>query len=251
MHRHVRIAALITAAMAVAAGAPKVAQAISNMELFRVATVEVEGLRYLEREDVAHTAAVPEGSSVWDDSAPIAERLEGHPGIRGAGVRRKFPGTLVLEIEERVPVALYPNPTLVPVDAEDMLLPFDPAGHRVDLPLVQPHRTGSTEGGAGPALTPVQIRTLAAELDRLSRVRPDLAASVSDVALDAWGDVVLRIEEPAVALRYALPLSPNRLEEGLVVLADVLDRNPGHTPIEVDLRFADQVVVRLSPSRGR
>jgi hypothetical protein len=56
--------------------------------------------------------------------------------------------------------------------------------------------------------------------------------------------LVARWADPEVdfLLPYGLPQA--RLREGLIALADAIARAPGEMPIEIDLRFADQVVVR-------
>jgi len=56
----------------------------------------------------------------------VAVRLRAHPLIRAVEVSRRLPGTLVVEVEERVPVGLVPTPTLQPVDRD---------GHRLPLAL--------------------------------------------------------------------------------------------------------------------
>ena len=53
-----------------------------------------------------------------------------------------------------------------------------------------------------------------------------------------------RWSTPAVAFLFDAGTPPRRIREGLVVLADVLGREPGKTPMVIDLRYADQVVVR-------
>jgi cell division septal protein FtsQ len=248
MRRGVGIVVLVTATMAIAVILPRLGQTISRLELFNVTEVKVQGVRYLAEEEVRHTAMVPVGASLWDDLAPIVERLEAHPGIRNASAERRFPGTLVVAIEEKEPVALAPNPTLTPVDVEGAFLPFDPSLARLDLPLLRATREGN---GNAAALSPAQVRALTAELNHLGEIEPNLLASVSDVALDSWGHVVLHLEEPSVRLRYPSPLSPQRLREALIVLDDALARNPDRPPVEIDLRFAEQVVIRLPRAQER
>lgn len=221
-------------------------EAVAEAELFRVAVVELEGSRYLTEAEALETAAVPPDASMWDRTEDVAERLRAHPLVHEARVRRRLPRTLVLEVVERDPVALLPTPALAPVDRDGRRLPVDPAFHLLDLPLVQPEQEGT-----GRALTPPQIRSLASEVHRISELDPLLHESLSDVTVGAWGEVVLRLGEPRVTLRYPAPLTAGRLREGLLVLADAMERHPDRTPETVDLRFADQVVVRLHSSTAR
>lgn len=253
MRRGVMVFALVGAAAGVVIAGPWVSEAVAGAELFRVKHVELEGVRYLDRAELLALAAVPSDLSIWADLDPVAERVRAHPLVHEGRVRRRPPATLVLEITERQPVALVPVPVLAPVDREGTILPIDPALHRLDLPLLHPRPEGSRPGvgDEGSTLTPAQLRTLSEEVVRVGALEPRMAASLSDVAIDAWGDVILHLDAPAVAIHYRPPLAPHRLREGLKVLSDALVRAPDRAPRAVDLRFADQVVVRYSHPNGR
>jgi hypothetical protein len=246
-------------------GVGRVAKALTQVEWFHVRTVELEGNRYLGQEEAMAHLSLSSQRSVWDDLEPVEARLRSHPLVLEARVRRRPPSTLILTVTERDPVAFLPTPVLAPVDRDGRRLPIDPSEHPLDLPLLQAGTegwngagTGGTvspgapdgEGGDG-TLTPVQLRILAGEVSRLGALEPDVAASLSDAALDRWGDVILRLSEPAVEIRYRPPLAPGRLREGLQVLGDALDRAPERRPRAVDLRFEDQVVVRYTPPTPR
>ncbi len=248
MRRGIGLFVAISLGMLVVLEAPTVTRAVSRAEVFHVGDVSVEGALYLTPEEVLTATAIPMGISVWDDLQPLAARLKSHPLVREARVRRRFPNGLILEVQEREPIALLPNPMLTPVDSEARLLPISPAGLRMDLPLVQPRRDPAAHGAE---LTPAQLRELTAELARLQALDPPLLASVSEVALDSWGDILLHLSQPRVTLRYRAPLIPARLNDGFRVLTDALEREPDRTLVSVDLRFADQVVVRFSDSLRR
>ena len=241
------ILVLISLTMVSAVLLPRLSERLAGVEFFRVTEVSVEGNRYLSAEEIREAAGLRSDANVWDDRGPILEHLLAHPAIGSARIGRRLPSRLAIEVVEREPVALLPNPMLVPVDAEGTILPIDPVAHRLDLPLLHPRRDPA---GKGPPLDALQLRMLVTELQRMAQVNPDVLASVSDVGLDLWGDVVMRMEN-GVVLQYRTPLSSRRLQEGLTVLADAIERNPGRRPAEIDLRFADQVVVRLAPSNGR
>jgi cell division septal protein FtsQ len=246
MRRGTGLLGLVGATAALSLGVTHLPEVLSESDLFRVAQVDVEGARYLAEEEALEVAAVASDANLWDRTDDVAERLRGHALIQDARVRRRFPRTLVLEVVERDPVALLPTPTLTPVDRHGRSLPVDPAFHVLDLPLLQPAQEGMDR-----SLTPAQIRDLASEIHRLSRLDPLLHGSLSDVSMGSWGEVVLRLAEPRVTVRYPPPMTPGRLREGLLVLADVMERHPDRTPNTVDLRFADQVVVRLDSSAAR
>lgn len=221
-------------------------ETLASMELFRVDRIQLQGARYLELDEAVARAGIPEGLSVWDDLDVLSERLATHPLVMEARVGRRLPSTLVLRVREREPVALVPTPGLVPVDAEGRFLPIDPVQHALDLPLLRP--TLELEGRV---LSSGELRTLVGEVNRIAELEPVLAASISEASLDAWGDAVVHLVEPRTALQYRPPLTPDRLEEAYRVLADAMQRRPDEIPAVIDLRFADQVVVRYSPRNPR
>lgn len=248
MRRGIGLFVTISLGMLIVLELPPVVHALSQAEIFRVVDVSVEGAQHLTRDEVLTAAAIPARMSIWDEMEPLAVRLRSHPLIREVRIRRRLPRRLVLQVWEREPVALLPRPTLTPVDREAHLLPISPVGRRMDLPLLQPRRD---DGAEGTELTPVQLRELTSELSRLGELDPAVLALVSEVALDSWGDILVHLGQPRVTLRYRAPLVPARLSDGLRVLTDALEREPDRTLVSVDLRFADQVVVRFFDSQGR
>lgn len=241
--RRLGVLAVVTLGATAALLYGRAAEALTGMELFRVEGIEVEGTHYLERDEVVAWAALPPDLSLWDDLGPLEERLAVHPLVREVRVRRRLPRTLVVVLQERQPVALYPGPVLVPVDAEGRRLPIDPAAHRLDLPLLAP-------GPDTRVLGPDELGVLAAEVARLAQLEPRMAASLSDAALDPWGDMELRLDPPGVVLHYRPPLTPAGLMQAARVLTDARERAPDRTITVVDLRFGGQVVVRTIPRRG-
>ena len=232
-------------AVASAALASRLPEALARMELFRVREVRLQGNRFLTQEEAARTVALPPGANVWDDLSAWEERLAAHPLVKEAKVRRRLLGTLVAEVVEREPVALVPSPTLEPVDAEGRILPIDPARHRLDLPILTPWGSGGEE-----VLTLTQRRILAAEVARLGEADPELVARLSELSLDRRGDLRARIWEPAVTLSLPLGLPSRRIREGFAALADAGERFEGRAATDLDLRYQDQVVVRLGRSKG-
>ena len=219
---------------------PRVPEALATMEAFRVTEVEIHGLRYLTRSDVLETMHIEPESSVWGDLDSWAEALQAHPLVRTARVERRIPNGLVISIGERVPVALVSTPTVEPVDREGVRLPLDPAEHRFDLPLVDLLRAPA----AGSRLLPGKARQLVAEVARLMSFDTAFLQMVSEVR---WGErrsIVARGIDPEVEFLLLFGASPDRLREGLNALAHAVSDAPGELPEVIDLRFADQIVVR-------
>src|SRR5688572_21190698 len=86
------------------AAALKARTALAQVDWFRVRSVRVEGVRYLTTDEIERVAGVPPDANLWDDVAPVVARLGAHPLVREVSIRRRLPGTLVVEVEERRPV---------------------------------------------------------------------------------------------------------------------------------------------------
>jgi len=210
------------------------------MEAFRVTAVEIQGLRYMTRSDVLGAIGIGPETSVWGNLDTWAEALEAHPMVLTATVERRIPDALLVSVAERVPVALVSTPTVEPVDEEGIRLPLDPAEHRLDLPLVEVSRAPA----AGSRLLPGQARELLAEVGRLTRADAPFIQMVSEVS---WGEnrsIVAHGVGPGVEFLLPLGALPGRLREGLSALAHAISNMPDEVPEVIDLRFADQVVVR-------
>ncbi len=220
----------------------RVPAALSSMKTFRVRTVEFRGLRFMARSRALQDLRLTPRTTVWVNTHLLAERLETDPLVKTAHVRRKVPSTLVVDVVERRPVALVPMPTLVPVDASGLRLPIDPARHHLDLPIME-----SVDPPApGARFLPSRSRELAAEVARLVEADTAFYQMVSDIAETGDGTVRARWSDPPVDFLLRPDTPPGRLREGLAVLQDALAREPEHAPTVIDLRYADQVVVRRS-----
>jgi cell division protein FtsQ len=254
MRRWLAFVSALGVAVVLAGALARVPEALAGVEAFRIREIRLEGNRFLSQEEAAKASAISPLASVWDDLDPIEARLRDHPLVADVKAKRRFPGTLVLEVVERQPVALVPNPTLEPVDALGRFLPIDPAKHHLDLPIIN-----LWGGGGGAALTAAQRRLVAEEITRLSQWDPEFVAGLSEVTLDPGGDLraeVWRRDDQGdiwdlpVTLRFRPNLPDRRVQEGLRVLGDAMTRFEGATVADLDLRYADQVVVRLDRTRG-
>lgn len=244
MRRLLRVGLWLAVALGVALGAAWLPDALAELETFRAKDFEVVGERVLDEKHVLGVASIPSWVSVFDDMGPWETRLESDPLIREAHITRELPATLIVHIEERVPVAFVATPLLEPVDRDGRVLPLDPGEHRLDLPLL---RAGP---GDGSALSSPRVRILAREVERLTADDPSFMAAVSEISLDEEGDCTA-IVWGDIRLLFRPPLSHRRLRDGLSALEDANRRRPELRTSVVDLRYQDQVVVSYERRRGQ
>ena len=199
--------------------------ALQELDFFHVRSIEVEGVRYLDPAVVARSLEVDTLRSVWDELRPLEVRVAGHPQVASVSVERRLPGTLVVRIEERTPVAFAATVDgLEILDAAGTVLPIDPSRTPVDLPLVTPADSG-----------------LLAMLGELRAGRPSLYARVSEVRRTEDDELVFSFD--SIAVRAAVDVTARRLAEVEPVEADLARRDV--RPAELDLRFRDQVIARV------
>lgn len=241
--RTVRFTAILAAA---AAGVTLAAWVglplIKRLPVFRVERVEVAGIGYLTRHGVRAAAGVDSATSVWESTDRMAARLESHPMIAAARVERLLPSTLAFKVEEVVPVALVASEVVEPVDRYGNVLPVDPTRPMLDLPLLRvlTRRAAASWG----------MRVLARDVGHLLEVAPEVFAVVSEARL---GDreAALLLGDEGLRVRYLPPLSERRMREAVIALNDAHERFPRRVAREIDLRFADQVIVRTASVPAR
>lgn len=227
------------ALLLVAGGVVGVPRLLPELPGFEVRRVEVVGASLLAAEEVVRSAGIAAHQSIWDDAAVWEQALEGHAVVEEATVARRLPGTLRVELREKRPVALVSGDVLLPVTAAGERLPVDPTRSAPDLPIARSF-SGGEEVPVG----------LLSEVERLARIDPELMAEVSEVeARDSTGaTLMLRHREAEIVLPAGI--AADRLVELRAVLVDVESRG-GEKPTprpNVDLRYADQIVVRLPSS---
>jgi cell division septal protein FtsQ len=134
-----RPAALLGGLLVVAASGLGAPALLRKLSLFRVRRIELQGLNYLAGDDVVRAMGLAATASIFDPRAPLERKALLVPGVLRARVGWRLPGTLEVEITERVPVALTPEKgRLALVDRRGRILPFDPSRGAPDLPIAVP-----------------------------------------------------------------------------------------------------------------
>lgn len=218
--------ALLGIGVLVVAGSPFWAPLIMRrMAFFHVHRIEILGAHYVSPSDILARLHVDTTASVWDATAPLVARVVSHPEIESAVIHRKLPGTLVVDIRERVPVALVPATGGFRVfDARGMQLPIDPARVRVDAPVLLQRDT-----------------TVLRLLGAMRSDMPELYNRVS--AIQRVGPDELLIQLPTEPVRAMHDVTLDRLADIAPVEEDLARKQL--RVAEIDLRYRDQVIARL------
>ena len=200
------------------------ARMLSGLDYFHARTIMLEGVRRASTGELLQLLAVDTTQSVWQDLVPLEERVASHPLVLDASVERKLPGTFVVRIREREPIALVmKSGFLRPTDVRGTTLPIDPTLHALDVPV-----SGSADS------------TLLELLDSMRRESPALYARISQAERMASPEFRFRLG--TLTVRTMPDVTVRRFRDILSVEAD-LARNHLRA-VELDLRFRDQVIAR-------
>lgn len=199
--------------------------ALSRLAFFRVRRVEIVGARYLAPSDVLKRLAVDTSESVWMALPPLARRVEKDPLVASATVERRLPGTLVVTVVEKVPVALVPaRGGFRAHDRTGAALPLEPSRVPVDLPVL-----------AAPDTALLRL------LGEVRDSAPEVYARLSEVRRVGRQELLLRLT--TVPVRAMADVRAGRLADIIPVEQDLARRRA--RVVELDLRYREQVVARL------
>jgi cell division protein FtsQ len=202
---------------------------------FRVRSVDVQGIQRMDSKPVFEIALDQKSTAMpLVDVAAIRERLLHYGWVKDARVSRRLPDTLVIDIVERRPAALWQDEQrLSLIDAEGVVLDRVPISAMPDLPLLI---------GAG---ANAQSRQLDALLAGVPSLRPQLE-SASWIGKRRWdlnfqtGETVALPEGEAAAKAAIEKFA--RLDKTAALL--------GRGIVRVDLRIPGKMVVRLPRGPG-
>jgi len=226
--------ALIVAVVLVALDVPgrvltSIGEAIGRAG-FTVNRVDVVGIRNMDSAPVYEIALDQKSMAMpLVDTGGIRERLLRYGWVKDARVSRRLPDTLVIDIVERQPAALWQDRgRLALIDSEGTVIDRVPVTRMPDLPLL-----------IGPGAN-VQSQNLARLLDAAPALKPQLV-SATWVGGRRW-DLALQTGET-----IALPEGDAAARTALARFAD-LDKSTGligRGLVRFDLRLPGKMVVRF------
>ena len=203
-------------------------------ERLRVDRVDVKGNHFLSEGEVRELLGPAVGENILGlDIAALKARLRSSAWVADATVRRTLPDTIRVEILERVPLALAEADGLYLMDAFGTLIEiYGPRTAGFNLPIVRGLR-----GTTGDARRD-RAQRAGALLDDLEA----LAGEVSEVEVEASGDLRVVLRGPGEILRMGAPPYKKKLLTFLGLRSELQLRAP-HAEY-FDLRFRDRIYAK-------
>jgi cell division protein FtsQ len=214
--------------------------------LFAVREVTVSGNTHLSTADVEQLAGTVRGQNIFAvDLAAARDRVRTSPWVADVTLARVLPSTLVVDIVERVPMAVarVGDRLFLVDDAGVVIDAYGPAYRDLDLPLVD----GLVAASEGRPVADAERASLSRALFASLRDRPDLGRRVSEIDVSADSDAVVLLDNDATRLHLGDRAFAERLLRYLELAPTLDERFPAMD--YVDLRFGDRVFVHSESKR--
>jgi cell division septal protein FtsQ len=223
---HQKLIWMTAAAIAVITSFAWLPALLRPLDFFHVRSVSLRGIRYLDARELVRSMQIDTTVSIWSSLDPYAARVAAHPQVRSVRFSRRLPSTVVVTIDESIPIALVPatGGGLRAFDEDARQLPIDLTRYDVDLPILSRADT-----------------TLLRMLADLRRLDPPMYARVSEVERTGRDEAIVFLSTLPVRVRSSM--SVERFAELRAVEEDLARR--GANVAELDLRFRDRIIVRL------
>lgn len=206
--------------------------------------VRITGVRIVPEAEIFRLAAVPMDMNLYDVDLPaIRNRVRQSPYVKEVGVHRDPPDRILIQVEERVPVAVIVADAMLYVDADGVLMPVIRSENAFDLPII----TGAADKQkceAGRRLTHPAVREALHLVMVAQRLDEALYRRISEVHIGPAGDLLMYTADAGVPVLVGRGDITTKLEKFTAFWTSVVTSRGAQALTAVDLRFADQVVVR-------
>lgn len=210
-------------------------------EWFLVRSVSVNGLHHVTRKEVIGRLALKPDTALYSINPTwLAERIKTHPWIKDATVVLKPLHEIHIDIVEREPaVVVRTLAENLLTDAEGVLLARLGSSDDPTLPILSGVDGKRLAQGRAEDRRPVQVgAALARMVGQTTGGRPDInVGNLNNLVVEVQG-VTFQFSEPSMNQQWY------RFLKMRSALRDVAFDGEGARANEIDLRFADRVIVR-------
>jgi cell division protein FtsQ len=215
---------------------------IGKTAFLRLDRIEVSGIKKLTREEVLSAASVKPGDDLLGlRLSRMGEQLAKNPWVASVRVRRNFPHSLFIDIQERQPVGVVSMGYLYYLDSHGEIFKPLQEGDSLDFPVI----TGLAEDDLirDPAGTKETLKGVLALLQQLKEKRSGISiADISELHYDKGFGYTLFTMNRGLPIR----LGTEGFSEKLDRLAKIYSQLEPQIPVleYIDLDYNDKIVVK-------
>jgi len=219
-----------------------------NSSWFRVQEIHVEGCRSLSTALVVQESGIVLGENIWRvDLDRAAASIEADPWVANAQVTRKLPGSIIITIQERTPLAAvaYHNVYLL-VARDGLVLATVPEVDGLGLAVLQGF-------AIQPAWVQSQLKSqeILNVLDSLAMLDTEWQSYIARIVLGQDGQLQLITQAGyPVDLGPADRELPTKFEALAAVWTDLKTQGKAGSVAEINLEASTRPTVRFQPAGG-
>ena len=226
----------------IVAGGGLMAKSLFDSRYFKVSEVRVENESRVTAEEIAALSDVRLGHNIFELDLPrIGRKIEENPWVKSAEVRRLFPRTVVIRVEERSPKAVINLDYLYYVDGDGEIFKVLEADDSLDFPVI----TGLERKDLleKPDEAQNRLREMVGLVGELTGRRIFGLQDVSEIHLDQTGEIVLYSCAGGVPVRMGDGNYGAKLDHLERIYAELKPRLRALKYI--DLNVIDRIVVKV------
>jgi len=223
-------------------GGGLMAKLLFDSDYFKVDQVRVETQGRIGKDELVALSDVRQGQNIFElDLSRIGRKIEENPWVKSAEVRRLFPRTVVIKIEERSPKAVINLDYLYYVDGEGDIFKVLEVADSLDFPVI----TGLERKDLleRPEEIHGRLKEMVALVDELIGRRIFGLGDVSEIHLDQSGEIVLYTCAGGVPVRMGDGNYRAKLDRLERIYGDLKPRLRALKYI--DLNVMDRIVVKV------
>ena len=243
-----RVLRTLAGAAVLAGAAWWAASAAADLPWLRVQHIRVHGNQRVHAGEIAALLEGMTGQSLVSvDLERWRSRLFASAWVADATLRRRLPGTIDVEVRERVPIGIARAGTdLYLVDAAGTVIDeYGPRYADCDLPIID--GLIATPVSVPPAVDRARGQLVSRLMSEL-RTRPDLAGRVSQIDAGDVHDVHVILDGDPAVVRLGETRFAERLESYVGLQAALREHVPDID--YVDVRFGERVYVGVAQTAG-
>lgn len=210
----------------------------------KVKNFSVEGNMLVSTNEILQLLQVQRGELLFrTDLMQIQNNILNHYYIKNAVVKRNLPTTLVVRVEERIPIAIVNCPGLYYVDDEGVVLPHPVERKLFDLPLLS-NIPLQEKIILGATLASPSVQEALAVLRLMKELNRPLFHAISEIKVETPEGIQLLTAEHCVPII----IGKGNIEQKFVKLEAFWNqyvRTRGLSSLRyADVRFTDRVIAR-------
>src|SRR6185369_11761389 len=218
-------------------------QAIRNVSLFSLKSIEVSSARHLTRDEILGMAGVEPGKDLLRMNLKrMGEHILQNPWVETVRINRYFPDAVSIVITEREPVAIVNMGFIYYLDKKGNIFKVLNQGDKLDFPVV----TGFSEEdlGSDPKGTKAALEDTCLLLKILREKGAFILADVSEIHYDKGYGFTLFTAAGALPVKVGSGDFSAKVERFARIYQDLMVQLPSIHYIDLD--FNDKIIVKKS-----